>query len=174
MIDTSLVYIGLCDPKSPTNVGAILRAAGCYQADSIRFSGTRFARADKFNTDTKNRNKEIGLAHTEAMLDDLPKPMRVVSVEFVEGAITLPYFEHPQQAIYIFGPEDGSIPQDVIDKSDSVVYAPTICCMNLAGTVNVVLYDRLAKSKEELASDDLQITRNKDRNNRLVLNKDFP
>lgn len=169
MSDSSLIHIGLCDPKSPTNVGAILRAAGCYQADAIRYTGTRYARANQYNTDTKRRDSEIELVHSEALLESLPSQMEVVSIELVEGAIPLPSFKHPRRAIYIFGPEDGSVPQDIILRSDHVVYIPTIGCMNLAATVNVVLYDRLAKSEEKLASDELQVSRNRDNNNRLYL-----
>ena len=73
---------------------------------------------------------------------------------------------HPEQAIYIFGPEDGSIPQALIDSADHVVYIPTIGCMNLAATVNVLLYDRLAKLP---AAQDARehIVSNRDINNRL-------
>ena len=35
-------------------MGSILRAAGCYQAQSIRYTGERYARAKAFQTDTKN------------------------------------------------------------------------------------------------------------------------
>ena len=74
--------------------------------------------------------------------------MHIVCIELVVGGATsLPFFEHPSNALYVFGPEDGSIPQSIIDISDSVVYIPTQTCMNLAATVNVVLYDRLCKEK---------------------------
>jgi hypothetical protein len=51
----------------------------------------------------------------------------------------------PDRALYIFGPEDGSLDKDIRDWCEDVVYIPTTGCMNLAATVNVVLYDRLAK-----------------------------
>jgi tRNA(Leu) C34 or U34 (ribose-2'-O)-methylase TrmL len=66
----------------------------------------------------------------------------------------------------IFGPEDGTISQDVIDRADAVVYVPTNGCMNLAATVNVVLYDRLAKSCQSYESNEL-IRQSRDTNNRL-------
>lgn len=49
------------------------------------------------------------------------------------------------RALYIFGPEDGSLDKEIRDWCEDVVYIPTTGCMNLAATVNVVLYDRLAK-----------------------------
>ena len=54
-------------------------------------------------------------------------------------------YQHPGNALYIFGPEDGTIGQKVIDRADSVVFIPTIGSLNLAAAVNVMLYDRLAK-----------------------------
>jgi len=48
------VIIGLHNPKSPTNVGAVMRAAGCYNATQVRYNGTRYSRAARFQTDTQN------------------------------------------------------------------------------------------------------------------------
>ena len=77
----------------------------------------------------------------------------------------LPSFKHPDDVIYIFGPEDSTIGQDVLEKADAVVYVPTITCMNLAATVNVVLYDRLAKSDLRFADDEF-IRKSRDTNNK--------
>ncbi|MDP2285217.1 MAG: TrmH family RNA methyltransferase, partial [Pseudohongiella sp.] len=79
-------------------------------------------------------------------------------------------FTHPQNALYIFGPEDGSIPQAIVDQADFVVFVPTIGCMNLAATVNVVLYDRLAKSAAVIDHSAL-IKNSRDTNNRLKRDK---
>ena len=45
----------------------------------------------------------------------------------------------------IFGPEDGSLGESVFSYCRDIIYVPTNFCMNLAATVNVVLYDRLLK-----------------------------
>jgi len=160
------VTIGLTNPKSPSNVGAVMRAAGCYQVDTIYYTGKRYDRAVKFNTDTKDVAQTISLIKVETLLDDIPEKAQVVCVELVEGATPLPEYHHPDNAMYIFGPEDGTISQDVIDKADAVVYVPTIGCMNLAATVNVVLYDRLAKSDLSMA-DDALIRQSRDTNNHV-------
>jgi len=48
---------------------------------------------------------------------------------------------------------------------------PTVGCMNLAASVNVVLYDRLAKSATLSQLDDNeQIRQNRDINNCLIVN----
>jgi hypothetical protein len=58
----------------------------------------------------------------------------------------------------------------VIDKADEVVFVPTIGCMNLAASVNVLLYDRLSKALPQyidLLSDDELIRSSRDTNNKV-------
>ncbi|MPW36670.1 RNA methyltransferase [Vibrio sp. B1Z05] len=170
MSKNNFTIIGLCNPKSPTNVGAVMRAAGCYQADEVRFTGERFAKAAKYHTDTKDMTTKIALNQMQSMTDDLDDDIKIVCVELAEGATPLPQFNHPQKALYIFGPEDSSIPQSIVDKADEVVYVPTIGCMNLAATVNVLLYDRLAKSGQEIDHTS-RVLESRDVNNRLKVSQ---
>jgi tRNA(Leu) C34 or U34 (ribose-2'-O)-methylase TrmL len=147
-------------------MGSILRAAGCYQVQSIRYTGERYARAMAFQTDTKNVHLDIKVNHVNQVIDaKADKRLSKIAVELVEGATPLPHFIHPKEALYIFGPEDGSIEQEIIDECDHVVYVPTIGCMNLAATVNVLLYDRLAKTTQ-MPIDDEVIIKSRDTNNR--------
>lgn len=173
MTTQSTVIIGLNNPKSPTNVGAVMRAAGCYQASQVRFNGTRYSRAAKFQTDTHNARQHIELTEMQDLTANLADDVKIVCVELALGATALPNFVHPEKAIYLFGPEDGSLPQELVDKADHVVYVPTVGCMNLAATVNVLLYDRLAKSS--LAIDHAQqVLANRDNKNRLEVKQASP
>lgn len=143
-----MVILGLINPKDAGNVGSVLRALGCYQADGIFYTGNRYDRAVKHSTDTRNVAEKAQMSHVASLLsarEQLPEDTRLICVELVVGATPLPEFRHPEHAIYVFGPEDGSIPQEVVSAADAVVYIPTVGCMNLAATVNVVLYDRLVK-----------------------------
>ncbi|GAA5136736.1 RNA methyltransferase [Thalassotalea piscium] len=164
------VKIALTNPKSPTNVGAVIRAAGCYQANEIYYTGQRYERAAKYNTDTKNANLHIPLTAVSSILSIPLNSAKLVCVELVEGATALPEFNHPENAIYVFGAEDSTISQEVINKADHVVYIPTVGCMNLAATVNVVLYDRLAKS-DNYPCGDLLIKSSRDTNNTVKVNQ---
>lgn len=180
-VENSHVTVGLTNPKSPSNVGAVMRAAGCYSVDQVLYTGQRYANAAKYsgnkhNTDTKNAQDKIPLIavdefeHVKIQLENLPPETKVICVDLVEGAIPLPHFEHPDQALYIFGPEDGTISQTVIDSADDVVYVPTVGCMNLAASVNVLLYDRLSKSlvKHDITeSDTALIRKSRDTNNKV-------
>lgn len=165
MIDVQ-VSIGLTNPKSPSNVGAVMRAAGCFRVDSVFYTGTRYPLAAKFNTDTKDVTQDLPLYGVDCLLGSVTDNMSIVCVELAEGATPLPDFQHPENAFYIFGPEDGTLSQEVIDRADAVVYIPTTGCMNLAATVNVVLYDRLAKSNLRHAKNEL-IRQSRDRNNKV-------
>lgn len=167
------VSIGLSNPKSPSNVGAVMRAAGCFQVDSVFYTGQRYIRSARFHTDTQDVSQRIPLSGVACLLECVPEDMQIVCVELVEGAIPLPEYQHPDKAFYVFGPEDGTLSQDIIDRADAVVYVPTIGCMNLAATVNVLLYDRLAKSPLTLASDAL-IRQSRDTNNRVKIARVAP
>lgn len=147
-----------------------MRAAGCYQVESVFYTGRRYARAAKFHTDTKDVAQKIALVSVDNLIDELAESTKIVCVELVEGAISLPEFQHPKNCIYIFGPEDGTITQELVDQADAVIYIPTIGCMNLAATVNVVLYDRLAKNNNHQRGDAL-IRKSRDRNNSVKVDK---
>lgn len=168
MTTESTAIIGLHNPKNPTNVGAVLRAAGCYNATQVRYNGTRYNRAAKFQTDTKHAHERIGLVEMEDLTSALADDVEIVCVELALGAVPLPHFTHPDKAIYVFGPEDGSLPQEVVDKAHHVVYVPTTGCMNLAATVNVVLYDRMAKTMGNIDHHQ-QVLANRDNKNRLIV-----
>jgi len=152
-----------------------MRAAGNFRVDSVLYTGTRYARAAQLNTATENLSRKVGqhipLASVTSLTESAAKNMRIVCIEFAENAIPLPEYKHPDNAFYIFGPEDGTLEQAVIDRADDVVYIPTTGCMNLAATVNVVLYDRLSKSFvniENNATENNQLIRqNRDTNNNL-------
>ncbi len=164
------VSIGLINPKSPTNVGAVMRAAGCFRVKSVFYTGVRYERAARFTTDTQNISDLIPLLAVDSLLASIPPETSLVCVELVEGAVPLPEYRHPDNALYVFGPEDGSISQALIDRADAVVYIPTIGCLNLAATVNVLLYDRLAKAQHSIASDAL-IRQSRDRNNTVKVKR---
>lgn len=136
--------IGLYQPKTSENVGSALRAAKCYGSSLLVMTGRRFKRS---STDTYKQYRHMPVLEVEDLKAAIPFGAIPVAVELIEDAKNLADYEHPQQAFYIFGPEDGSIPKHVLEWCRDKVYVPTNGCMNLAATVNVVLYDRLAKEK---------------------------
>ena len=144
----SYTCIGLHNPKSPENVGSVMRAAGCYNVSSVFYTGPRYDAAKPFYTDTQKVYEKIPLIAVEDLKDIIPFGCVPVAVELVEGAKPLPDYKHPPRAFYIFGPEDGSLEKDITDFCSDTIYVPTTGCMNLAAAVNVILYDRLAKGED--------------------------
>lgn len=137
--------IGLHRPKDKHNVGGVIRAARCYGAVSLAISGDRInAGWIKSPANTLAGQRHMPVFRGE-LRDLIPYAAVPVAVDLVDGATPLPDFVHPESAFYIFGPEDGTLGAPILDWCPRRVMVPTRFCMNLAATVNVVLYDRLAK-----------------------------
>lgn len=140
--------IGLVQPKTPANVGSVLRAAGCYGVDLVAVEGERGKNSYVTSnaTDTMKAWRHIPTQLTDDVFKAVPVGCVPVAVDLMPGAVSLVDFIHPQSAFYIFGPEDGTLGERHAKLGMARVYVPTRFCMNLAATVNVVLYDRLAKA----------------------------
>lgn len=134
--------IGLDRCKSRENLGGALRAAGCYGASMVMLSGSRMGR---YATDTMCAYKHMPCLEVSDLMASIPYGAEPVVIELTERSRSLVNFVHPESAFYIFGPEDGSVSDAILNRVQRVVQIPTTHCMNLAATVNVVLYDRLAK-----------------------------
>ena len=134
--------VALHMPKNEINVGSAMRAAFAYDARLIVASGRRFK---KVPSDTTQTHRHIPLIRVDDVFVACPYDCVPVAVDLVEGAVPLPGYAHPQRAFYVFGPEDGTLGEAVLSRCRDRVMVPTRACMNLAATVNVVLYDRLAK-----------------------------
>ena len=145
----------LIDPKYPFNVGGALRACAAFGAESLEWTGDRvhtegvprLPREERMKGYRDVRMLRLGgdgvdaiAGYREAHGDFAP-----VAVEFRPRSERLPEFHHPEQALYVFGPEDGTLPGAVLAQCHRFVIVPTMHCLNLAATVNLVLYDRMAK-----------------------------
>ena len=123
-------------------MGAALRAASCFDVSLVALTGRRYKVQ---RTDTARTHLQIPILHAEDLRTVIPYDCVPVAIERRKGALSLPEYEHPDRAFYIFGPEDGTLGPDVVDWCRDVVEIPTLYSLNLAAAVNIVLYDRLAK-----------------------------
>lgn len=140
---TGYAAIGLNMPKCDANVGGALRAAHCYAASLVAISGRRYRPQA---TDTTKAYRSIPVIRVDGNILELcPYDCIPVAVEFLQQSIPLPSFVHPRRAFYLFGAEDQTLPKNLLERCKFTVHVPTAYCMNLAATVNVVLYDRLSK-----------------------------
>lgn len=134
--------IALDNPKSIPNLGGAMRAAQCYGAAMILIGGQRMANIRSIATDTMKAYRHIPTIWVDDVIEHIPYDCVPVAVDLVDGAKDLRIFQHPERAFYVFGPEDGTLGKQILDKCREKVMVPTNGCMNLAATVNVVLYDR--------------------------------
>src|SRR5258708_6785153 len=136
--------IALHMPKTSLNVGSAMRAAYVYDARLIVTSGRRYA---PVSSDTVKAYRHIPFLQTRDVFDAIPYDCVAVAVDLVSDACPLPRYAHPERAFYVFGPEDGTLDDSILRRCRDKIMVPTRQCMNLAATVNVILYDRFAKQK---------------------------
>jgi tRNA(Leu) C34 or U34 (ribose-2'-O)-methylase TrmL len=113
----------------------------------VVLGGPRPERLSRLATDPQRVWRHIPHVLVPDVFDALPYGCVPVAVDLIEGAKSLVNYDHPQRAFYVFGAEDSTLGKSITDRCRDVIYIPTNRCMNLAASVNVVLYDRLAKSK---------------------------
>lgn len=139
--------LSLDNPKTPENVGSVIRAAYAYGVAQVSITGGRHGWLDH-GSNTIKGHRHMPVLHTDDPCQYVPWGTAVVAVEIVDDAIPLPLFKHPERALYVFGAEDATLEAGVLCQADYCVFVPGRSCMNLAACVNVLLYDRMAKGSE--------------------------
>ena len=133
--------VGLYSPQNESNIGSALRAVQIYNASFLAITG----KYKKAPTDTMCAYRHKPLFQVDSLKSIIPYDCIPVAVDLIEGAKPLPDYGHPERAFYIFGPENGTLDKSVTDWCRDTVCVPMNGCMNLAASVNVVLYDRMMK-----------------------------
>jgi tRNA(Leu) C34 or U34 (ribose-2'-O)-methylase TrmL len=140
--------IGLVRPKVSANVGGVMRAAHVFGASLVAIQGDRTPVTSC--QDVTKAYRHIPVLRGDDLWSLIPFDTVPVAVDLVPGATELPSFTHPQRAFYIFGPEDGTLGGELLDRCPRRVMIPSAFCLNLAATVNVILYDRMAKLRQSI------------------------
>lgn len=140
-------YFGIAcyQPKTTDNVGTLWRSAHVFGAAFVATIGARYHRQP---SDTMQTPRHVPLLHF-ATVGDLLESVQgatLIGVELCERARNLVTYNHAESAVYLLGPEDGSLPPDVLGLCRSVVQIPGTHCLNLAVAGSIVAYDRVAKS----------------------------
>lgn len=141
--------IVMYDPRYPHNAGAAMRGASCYGIGQIWIAGERTEKkvleANRLPREERMKGfQDVSLVRCDRPFDYFEDAVPV-AVELLRGSENLLTFEHPENAIYVFGPEDGSIPGQWRGHCHRRVFIPTSHCLNLGVAVNTILYDRLFK-----------------------------
>jgi tRNA(Leu) C34 or U34 (ribose-2'-O)-methylase TrmL len=127
-------------------VGHTLRAALGFTARMVILANKdESINVRKLSTDPGRAYRHIPVLEVHDIFDVLPQDCVPIAVELTDQAVDLTTFVHPERACYIFGPENGSVDPGILAKCAHVVKIPTTMSLNLGMTVNIVMYDRLAK-----------------------------
>jgi tRNA(Leu) C34 or U34 (ribose-2'-O)-methylase TrmL len=138
--------IVIIDPKYPHNVAAAIRACACFSVKSLIWTGERVNPAKYSRLPREERMKgykHVDFRNDERPFELLPKDCVPVCVEVFENSEPLTTFEHPENAAYVFGPEDGRVPQVIRRHCHRFLHIPAHFCLNLSAAINVVLAHRL-------------------------------
>lgn len=138
--------IALDNPKTASNVGSALRAAYVYRAAMVAIRGRRY---QKVASDTPCGYRHLPVLQVDDLKTVIPYDCVPVAVDLIDGATPLFRYVHPERAFYVFGAEDATLGQRILSWCRDIIFIPTKQCMNLAATVNVVLYDRMAKKEQK-------------------------
>lgn len=142
--------IALANPKFAHNVGSAVRIASCYGVSQVWYSGNRIdlELEEKKRLPREERMKgykDVDLIQYDYFFDQFDKDVVPVAIEVRENSENLFQFEHPEKALYVFGPEDGSIPRVLLQHCHRFVVIPSRHCLNLSMAIGTILYDRALK-----------------------------
>lgn len=146
-------HVLLINPKYPHNVGGVVRAASCFDAETVRWTGTRVSATptDSYRLPREERMRdyrEVDFKPDDRAFDFYhARNITPVCIEVGPINQQLHHFDHPENAAYVFGPEDGSVPTFARRFCHYFVTIPTRHCTNLAAAVYITLYDRFAKQR---------------------------
>jgi len=158
----------LINPKFASNVGSALRTCALLGISTLGWTGHRVPDPALWPEGTRLPREERMRCYQRTELryiDDEFRPidainhggMTPVCVEIVPGAVPLDVFEHPQNALYVFGPEDGDIPKGIRHACHHFVSIPNAIDpedvdgrtpYNLSVAISLVLFHRLLQKRE--------------------------
>jgi tRNA(Leu) C34 or U34 (ribose-2'-O)-methylase TrmL len=162
-VSASVLLLG---PAYAHNVGNALRACAVLGARELLWTGDRVPAPEDWPTGARLPREERMALYRHVEITHHGSWSKVLGERILRGGVVpvavekraqaerLPDFEHPEHALYVFGPEDDSLDRGVLSACHRFVRIPTVDGMenvplNLAAAVNVVLYDRLAKKTDE-------------------------
>lgn len=136
--------IGVEGISKEQNVGTIIRSAHSFGAQFF-FAINPIVDIEKYRTsDTSDAFDHLPYyqypSPEELML---PEKCTLVGIELTDNSIEMPSFRHPTRAAYIFGPEMGSLSDDVVEQCHHVVKIPMHFCVNVGVAAAITMYDRM-------------------------------
>lgn len=85
---------------------------------------------------------EVEVCLSDYFFDAFSSDVVPVAIEVREQAEPLTTFQHPENALYVFGQEDGGLHKASLQRCHRFVIIPSDHCLNQAAAVNAVLLHR--------------------------------
>ncbi len=144
--------IGVEHFSKPHNAGSLYRTAHAFNADFVFAisAAPKLKEIDQIDTSKTYRHIPFYFCDT---IKELPVPVdcALVGVELLDEAEFLPQFHHPERAIYILGPEKGSLQSETVAQCDHIVKIPTKFCLNVGIASALILYDRYLQYNRDIS-----------------------
>ena len=135
--------VGIENSSKQMNAGNLFRTAHAFGAAFLFTINAEYS-VKKVKSDTSIAPKNIPWYDFKSQKDlKLPRGCSLIGVEFNDESIELPVFRHPSNAAYIFGPELGSLSQNILERCIQVVKIPSNFSLNVATAGAIILYDRI-------------------------------
>ena len=141
----------MTDPKFVVNVASMIRNCAAFGIDWLFLTGDRLDIPSGRKGDRMPRQERMREYRTVKVVQcDYPtmlfkrQDIAPIGVELVPGAVPLPLLEHPLNAVYLLGPEDGGLSKGFRAICHQIVQIPSLHCLNVAQAGGIILYDRMA------------------------------
>jgi tRNA(Leu) C34 or U34 (ribose-2'-O)-methylase TrmL len=161
----------LVDPKFDYNVGDVLRTSALLGVSHLWWTGSRVPSPEDWPDGERLPRQERMRAYRRTKMHWAQDTSRVVDqasaeglvpvcVEIVPGSVPLDAFLHPARALYVFGPEDGTVPPGIRRECHHFIQIPNAIPeddpdsrtpFNLSQAVLSVLMHRLFQEREREA-----------------------
>jgi tRNA G18 (ribose-2'-O)-methylase SpoU len=151
----------LIDLKYSENLSFVLRACANLEASRLYWTGTRVLDLPKHPRPKRGRGRSQAEAHFDdfgevrgerqrdplALIDKLrAEGYTAIAVELKANSTSLERFKHPEKAVYVFGPEDGSLSEEIVKRCAQTVMLPTKGCAKISHAVFGTLLHRRLQS----------------------------
>lgn len=138
--------IGIERSKSEVNVGTLWRSAYNLGASFIFTIGRRYPKQASDTTQSWRHIPLLEYSNVEDFRNHIPFDCIPIAIELTSDAKSIRDFKHPERAVYILGPEDGSISKALQDICKTVICIESKYCLNVAVAGSIIMYDRQVKN----------------------------
>lgn len=138
------------NPKFSVNVGSLVRSVDIFGAKRVIVANN--SRVENLNhcSDTAKVFKKRGEVYDSLQdaLNTFDSNVKIIGIELCEGSENLINFEHPEEAVYIFGSEDTGLSKEDMSLCDYIVQIPSdkSWSLNISQASGIIAYDRFAKN----------------------------